>query len=387
MSERKCALESKTYQALKEYYVDRDKAVKDWKMSGKKVVLTLGCDVPDEVIIAAGMLPVKVYGEFSNGQPEADKYLERSFGPVWRAMWEQIVNCKKSYLYDYIAISRSSDMLVRMYYYLRELKRFEPERPIPTIKFIDYEMITRSALAQQGNNKSTQNFISTVEGWIGRKITEAQLQEAIRICNENRDALAQFSALRYGADSRITGTEALTVIGASLFMEKQKSTELIKKLTEEAKNWPKVDAVRVFFTGSVQENLEVYELIEELGGNVVSEDSDWGDRHFNGKVDPNLEAFKGITARYMYRMPSSERGFVADRCEAIVDCVKNTGAQAVLVYMNFNDESYLLDYPSQKVELDKLGIPSTDVTLQRVPIVNKEKLVEKIEALIKKAKA
>ncbi len=88
----------------------------------------------------------------------------------------------------------------------------------------------------------------------------------------------------------------------------------------------------------------------------------------------------------MYRMPASERSLVADRCKTLLENVDKTGAKAVLVYMNFNDECYLLDYPSQKKELDKLGIPSVDITLQKVPMINREAVTEKISALIKAAK-
>ena len=385
MSERTCALESKAYQTLRQYYLDRDKAAKEWKMSGKKTVLTLGCDVPDEVIIAAGMLPLRVSGDWENGQPEADKYLEHSFGPVWRAMWEKIVNGKSAWLYDYIAISKSSDMLIRMFYYLREIKRFEPERPIAPLKFIDYELILRNADSQRWNESETREFIQTVEGWTSQKITEEKLREASRICNDQRDALAAFSALRKG-DCRVTGTEALTVIGASLFMDKQRSTALIRELTEEARSWPVVDAVPLFFTGSVQENTEVYELIEELGGNVVSEDHDWGDRVFDRNVDTGIEPYRAITARYMYRFPSSERALVADRCRVLPARIQEVGARGLFVYMNFNDESYLLDYPDEKRILDKLGIPSVEVTLQQVPMINRDAVRAKLEKLIAEAK-
>ena len=79
--------------------------VKKWfasgKNSGKKTVWTLGCDVPDEIIIAAGMLPVRLSGKYEN-QPNADKYLENSFGPDWRAMFEKIMCGESKGLYDFI---------------------------------------------------------------------------------------------------------------------------------------------------------------------------------------------------------------------------------------------------------------------------------------------
>jgi len=381
LSERNCALESKAYLALRDVYENREKYLRRWKESGRKSVMTLGCDVPDEVIIAAGMLPVRCPGIYSP-QPMADKYLEMSFGPLWRAMFEKIVSGENAQLYDYIAISKSSDMLTRIYYYLRELKRFEPERPIAPIAFIDLDLISRNMSAQYYNEKVTRRFIETVEGWTGAKIKAEALKHACEVCNENRSALAAFAALRRGEKCRVTGSEALTVIGASLFMEKEECTKLVNELCRDAENWPEVSAKALYFSGSQQESREVYELIEELGGNVIAEDHDWGDRHYDRNVDLSLESVSGIVDRYMFRFPSSERSFVKLRAKALADKVVDSGAGAVLVYMNFNDESYLLDYPSEKPLFEKAGIASVSVTRQRVPLENKEQLSATIKELL-----
>ena len=92
MGIRKCALESKAFLALKEIYDHREMEAVKWREKGGKVIGELGCDVPDELIIAAGMLPIHVYADQTKELKETDKYLEYAFDPVVRAQFEKIVD-------------------------------------------------------------------------------------------------------------------------------------------------------------------------------------------------------------------------------------------------------------------------------------------------------
>jgi benzoyl-CoA reductase/2-hydroxyglutaryl-CoA dehydratase subunit BcrC/BadD/HgdB len=60
---RECAHSSKTFQQLLECYSDREKVSRLYRQNGGKVIGELGCDVPDELVIASGMLPVRIYAE------------------------------------------------------------------------------------------------------------------------------------------------------------------------------------------------------------------------------------------------------------------------------------------------------------------------------------
>ena len=88
---RECAEKSAAFQKLKNAYTHREEAAKAAKAAGKKVVGTLGCDVPEELILAAGMQPYPIYAVPGGPMDMADKYLEyafdkiaSSFGPRWQ---------------------------------------------------------------------------------------------------------------------------------------------------------------------------------------------------------------------------------------------------------------------------------------------------------------
>lgn len=92
MSIRTCALQSDAFIALKKVWEHRDIEAQKWRAQGKKVIGKLGFDVPDELLIAAGMLPVQVYADPERSLNETNKYLEYAFEPVVRAQFEKLID-------------------------------------------------------------------------------------------------------------------------------------------------------------------------------------------------------------------------------------------------------------------------------------------------------
>ena len=316
MSIRECALQSKAFAVLKESYDNREAAAAKWHAEGKKVVGELGGDVPDEFIIAAGMLPVHVYADPEKPLVETNTYLEYAFDPVVRAQFEKIVDGTYKEQIDYLAISNSTDVIIRIFLYLRELHRQEPEKPVPPVEFIDW-LFTRNRIHQVRNELTLDIFKKAVEGWAGRSIADEEIAEAAKICNADRQALRQMAELRRGQEVRISGSEALVIIGSAFFMERKEHTELVKQVVEDAKKWPVLDGPRVYFTGSAQEDTALYDMIEETGMVIVGEDHDWGDRYYDRDYNLDYEPIRAVVDRYMLREFSSKKAFVSQRVEAL----------------------------------------------------------------------
>ena len=150
MSIRTCALQSDAFIALKKVWEHRDTEAQKWRAQGKKVIGKLGFDVPDELLIAAGMLPVQVYADPERSLNETDKYLEYAFEPVVRAQFEKLIDGTYGEQLDVLAISNSTDVVIRIFLYLRELHRVEPEKKLPPLAFIDW-LFTRTSRHQARN--------------------------------------------------------------------------------------------------------------------------------------------------------------------------------------------------------------------------------------------
>ena len=379
MSIRTCALQSSAFAALKEAYDNREAAITTWRAAGKKVVAKLGCDVPDELLLAAGMMPVQVYADPEKPLTQTNQYLEYAFDPMVRAQFEKIVDGTYADLVDYLVVSNSTDVIIRVYLYLRELKRVEPEKAVPEVTFIDW-LFTRNRIHQVRNEHTLQLFKETVEQWAGRTITDEEIAEAAKICNANRQALGQMSELRKGEDVRISGSEALVIIGSAFFMDREEHTKLVLQLVEEAKSWPVLEGPRVYFTGSNQEDTSLYEEIEKTGVVIVGEDHDWGDRFYERDYNLEYAPIRAIVDRYMLREFSSKKAFVSQRVAALDRLVEAASAEAVIFYTNIYEEAASWDYPSQKKSLEGRGIRTAAFAKMEWPMDKNPELSEKLAA-------
>lgn len=378
-------MDSKAFLALKDAYDHREKGAAKARANGVKVLGELGFDVPEELVLAAGMFPVRIYADPEKALVETDKYLEYSFEPVVRAQFEKIVDGTYGNQIDYLAISNSTDVIIRIFLYLRELKRVEPEKPVPPITFIDW-LFTRHRLHQTRDEFVIDLFKKQLEEWIGREITDEEIRAAGAVLNENRRALREMAALRHGQEVRIGGSEAMVIIGAGFFMDKEEHTALVKKVTEDAKSWPVLEGPRVFYTGANHEDNALYERIEAAGLVIVGEDTDWGDRSYDRDYDPKLPVIRGVVDRYLFREFSAKKAFVQQRVEALDREVNAAGAQGVIFYTNQYDEVATWDMPKQKKSLEARGIRHTTFGRMQWPVSQNEDLDEKLAAFAKEMK-
>lgn len=379
MGIRNCALACPAFAELKAAYDDRDAAARRWRAEGRTVVAKLGCDVPDELLLAASLMPLQVCADPALPLTQTDTYLEFAFDPVVRAQFERIIDGSYADLADYLVVSNSTDVVIRTYLYLRELHRVEPERRMPELAFIDW-LFTRNRLHQQRNEHTLQLFRAQVEQWAGREVPDGQIEAAAELCNADRAALRRIGALRRAG--RISGTEALVIIGAAGFMERDRHLALTVAVANAAGNWPVIQGPRLFVTGSNQEDLGLYERIEAAGGNVVGEDFDWGDRYYDRDYDPSLPAIRAIVDRYMLREFSSKKAFVSQRVAALERELEAAGAEAVVFYNHIYEEAASWDYPSQKQMLDNKGIPNVNFCKMTWPIDQNETLAAELQAFV-----
>ena len=379
MSIRNCALQTPAFAALKAVYDDRDAVAKQWKAEGRKVIAKLGFDVPDELLVAAGMLPVQVYADSSKPLTETDKYLEYCFDPMVRAQFERLVDGTYGDLADAVAISNSTDVVIRIFLYLRELHRAEPEKNVPPVAFIDW-LFSRHRLHQTRDEFVIDLFRKQVEEWAGHAVTDEEIRAAAQVCNENRQALREMAQLRHGEEVRISGCEALVIIGAGLFMEKAAHTELVRRVTEAAKSWPVLEGPRVFYTGAEQEDTALYEKIESNGLVVVGEDINWGDRYYDRDFNMSYPVTRAIVDRYLLREFSARKSTPAERLGALDREVDAAGAQGVIFYTDQYDEVATWDMPKQRRSLEARGIRHTTFGRMQWPVSLNEDLDEKLAA-------
>ncbi len=350
LSIRQNALDCPSFRSLLDAYSQREEAV---RALGSRVVYKLGSDVPDEVLIAGGLIPVQLSAPESISLAETDEYLEPVFDPATRRNFARIISGDLAG--GRLAIANSTDAIIRLFFYLREIRRVEPAKPLPEMTFLDI-LFTRNRLHQQRNEQVFRLFRKQAEAWAGRAITDDEIREAGRLCNENRAVLRQAAALRRQA--RISGSEAQVIVGSALFMERGQHTRLAADVVASAADWPVIAGPRLFYTGSDQESTDLYVWLEQLGTVIVGDDQDWGERFYDRDFDLTLPVDRALADRYMLREFSSKKSFVSQRTAALGREVDAAGAEAVLFFTQVHEDASSWDYPSQKKMLDERSIPS-----------------------------
>jgi benzoyl-CoA reductase/2-hydroxyglutaryl-CoA dehydratase subunit BcrC/BadD/HgdB len=371
-----------TFDEFTRAYRERDRAALEWKAQGGQVVGCLGNDVPEEFLIAAGFLTVRVCGDPSASAEAADRYIERAFDPFVRSQFARIV-VDGAYAYlDHLVVSRSSDALVRVFYYLRELHRVEPSLPVPDLYFFDF-LHSRYRTSALYNRDRARDLQRVVERWCGRTISPEVLAAAIDTCEENRRLLQQLAALRAPGAPRVSGVEALQIIGASMFLPREEHSRLLRVFLAEAKDRSPLSGVRLFMTGSAQDHPHFYKLVESCGTVIVGEDHDWGNRHFSGEVDTAADPVEAIVDRYHLRQPSASRASVSARVTALVEQVHAASAQGVIFYILEKDDAPSWDFPEQRKALEAAGIPVLLLDRQPYQLPGTEGLRRDIGAFVK----
>ena len=67
------------YIEIQKHYQQRDRAAKEWKEKGGKVAGYFCNSVPEELILAAGLFPLRLSGDPRGGTEEADEYAEPAY--------------------------------------------------------------------------------------------------------------------------------------------------------------------------------------------------------------------------------------------------------------------------------------------------------------------
>ena len=330
---------------------DRMTVARRWRAGGHPVVGYVGGDVPVELLTAAGVLPVRLAGAPEHDTAVGDRYLGHGVDPSARSILSRLLRDDYGQL-DGIVVSRDCEASARLFYALRELRRVEPALALPPVHLVDilhlpHHVTTRYVLAKLSELRAA------VETWAGHTITDADLAEAIAVHDRLRRRLTEVAELRKQLPSRLTGTQALSVIAATTTMPAQEALELVQKLLEEGTSLPEVVGTRTFLTGSGHDTTAVYAELERCGLFVVGEDHDWGELLHHREV--GRPTWLALAERYQHNGPTSPRASIRRRAEHAEAGARACRAETLVSYVRSHDDGPPWDFPAQRAAA---GLPA-----------------------------
>ncbi len=159
---------------------------------------------------------------------------------------------------------------------------------------------------------------------------------------------------------RLSGTEALRLIGPFWSISRAEFTMLALEAAEDFERRETLPAVRLLVKGAPLDGAGLHAALETCGAVVIAEDDWWGTRSVGPDIDASSDVLKAIFEHYYLEAPSP-RVFPPEAADRWFQSSVTNGVDGVVFYLSPEDYVAGWDYPRQKQFLDGVGIRSLAV--------------------------
>ncbi len=336
---------------LRWYYANRAAWALEQHRAGAPVIGFTANTVPYELIRAAGAAPALVNPPGA-ATPLADEWMEPVFDHSIRVTFDRVLAGDWSFLKLLIA-PRTSEQQYKLFLYLREAAR-QGCANIPPAQLYDL-LHTRTPRGERYGLARTHELAQRLAEATGQSITNESLTAAINESNAARAATRQLLRLRRRAKPRLSGAEAMALIGAWNFMDRKTFAELALQAVKELKEAPSLNGPRLLIKGAALDHPYLHQALESHGALVVAEDDWHGSRAAGRDIALGNDLLACVFRKY-YRDADSPRVFPADVADAWFEREALRGIDGVVFYLPPEDDIRGWDYPQQKQFLDERGI-------------------------------
>jgi 2-hydroxyglutaryl-CoA dehydratase D-component len=318
--------------------------------AGQRVVGYVGAEVPVELILAAGAVPVRLSGRADEPTPEADQFFERAFMPEIRSIAEQWISGALDFI-DAVVLPRGDDSAQRLYYYMCELQRTDqcggPKPLIHDVAGVDressraYTAASTAALARELGAKHGATHGGDNSGANGG---------AARAIGERDELLARLSDIR-ASDAPLLGSVAHRVARASAYVWtpefRAELNEWLLAIPRSCRasapsNSPRAGH-RILLAGNSPPDERIHTAVEAVGATLVREltDAKW------------FPLWQSSLARALARSP-----------ELIATEARKVRADGVVIWMIEENETLPWELPGQLRALQVANVPVLVLTRQ-----------------------
>jgi benzoyl-CoA reductase/2-hydroxyglutaryl-CoA dehydratase subunit BcrC/BadD/HgdB len=276
----------------------RVKELMDHKARGGKVIGLFCVFVPEDLILAAGAIPVGLCAGTQFSVPDAEEVLPHNTCALIKSSFGFKVGrtCPYVQASDFVIGETTCDGKKKMYELLAEyhptyvMEVPQKKTPLGRALFLD----------------ELRGLKAKLEAETGVTITAERLAEATALVEAKRRALRRLHFARKARPAPISGLDALLVTQIAFYEDVVRFTEKVNALCDELEDRiaggegvASPDAPRILVSGSPMAipNWKLHRILEDSGAVVVGEESCTGTRYFSpavahndGTLDAQLEA-------------------------------------------------------------------------------------------------
>jgi bzd-type benzoyl-CoA reductase N subunit len=329
--------------------------IHEFKAQGGKVLGWLCTYVPEELLHAAGALPVRITGYTQETElDDGNAHLYVNNCSFSRSCLQMGLRGQYAVL-DGVIAGSTCDGARRLFdHWSRYIKTpfarvlTVPRKTTPPSQQLYYEQV--------------QGLKNDLEAHLGISISDARLQHSISVYNRSRELLRQLYDLRKRPDPPISGAETLEVLNASFRMPKEMFNDSLSCLLREmaASSRTFKGRARLMLVGSVLNNHRFIQSIEDQGGLVVADELCTSTRYWSDPVifegsEPPLQA---IARRYLSNFPCARMFPSQERFARILNMVRDFRVEGVVSETIRYCVPYAHDLPPLRDRLAAVGVPT-----------------------------
>ncbi len=339
-------------QQFREWIDNRHEYARSWKEQNQGNVAGYFCTyVPEEIMYAADVLPVRVLG--SHEPPTVtEPYIFAMYCHFCRDCLAQGLKGKFDYL-DGIIEGQSCIHLRQAF------NAWRLHIPIDYAYYIHVPHGVQTRHAVPYFTKELDKFKESLEKWTGKTITNENLDRGIQVLNRNRELMRKVTEYRKLNPPKITGLEAMEMTLASQMVDKQEHNKLLEQLLQELPNRQinrKAD-IRLMIIGSEDDDRVFMKNVENLGATFVVDEHCTGTRYYWNNVTPMEDRLAAIAARYVNRVPCPSKDWPElTRVQHAVNLAKEYNVNGALIIQNKFCDPHGIEIPPLKEALGQVGV-------------------------------
>ena len=329
----------------------------EYKAQGKKVVGVLPYYAPEELVYAAGIVPMGIWGSNNKTISRAKEYCATFYCTIAQLALEMLLDGTMDGL-DGIITPTICDTLRPMSQNFRVAMGDKM-----SVIFLAHPQNRFEDFGLQFTVDQYTHVKKELEKIAGREITNDDIKNAIKVYNESRAARRKFVKLASDHCDVITPTKRSAVLKAFHFMLKDEYTAKLNELNAELKKLPVCDwqGTKVVTSGIICDNPALLAAFEENNIAIAADDVAHETRSFRTDVPEDADPMMALAHQFanidydvlLYDPKSSENR----RGEFVANLVKESGAQGLVLFMQQFCDPEEMEYPYLKKALNDADIP------------------------------
>jgi len=339
------------------------KQLNKYLAQGKKAIGCFPYYIPEEIVYAADMVPFGIWGQTGGTINAAKEYFATFYCTIAQLNLEMGLKGTLDGLSGVIA----SPMCDTLRPFTQNFRVACPQFPFI---FLAHPQNRKPGYGVDFTVTQYTNVKDKLEEIGGKSISEERLKNAIKVYNHSRASRRKFVELAGKHPEIVTASQRNAVLKSAYFILKSEHTVLLNELNNLLEKAPVVEwkGSKIVTSGIVLDSPSLLDIIESNNIAIVADDVAHESRAIRIDVPENEEdpmkalALQFAAQDYDTLLYDPE---INKRPGYIVDKVKKSGAQGVVIMMMQFCDPEEMEFPALKKGLEEAGIPYVKIGIDQ----------------------